>query len=366
MKMLLPRMLLLAALGAAMSAAADPVISPATLPVLRPTNGYQPARVAPGDFNGDQISDIVLYNAMTSQMQVWTMAGSNDFEELVKSGSRTFNLTAGYYVGAIGDFNGDGLADVVFTSQNQDLYLWTNNDRGGFVSTFIGNYSGGWQLEGSGDIDGDGQDDLVWFNPGACQVGYWLMKEGKRVGSRTFAVTCGYYPVSIGYYTPSARVSILWTSNNHDIYAWDAQDGGSFTSSYLGQYEDGRAIFSIGGGFAGSQVTLVTHYSDSSQDNVVQTDYLTRTFVAGGAPSGYSWDTSHETSDVDGIATPGASPGGYGVVQRWGLFYYPYVQLPGAGFDCDWHLGAANCLETMPPGWRSVDGSVGNVMQVVP
>jgi hypothetical protein len=185
-------------------------------------------------------------------------------------GLKVYDIAAGYYPAAIGDFYGNGLADVIFTSgQTYDLYLWKNNGNGTFTSISLGSRPAGWVLIGAGDVDGDGQDDLLWLNPSACEFGYWLMKNGVHVSTQITHITCGYYPLSIGYYTPSNRISIAWTSTYNDLWMWDS-NGSSFTSYQLEEFGSSNPI-AFGGGYAGQNIMYST------------------TGVAYGYPSYLSW-----------------------------------------------------------------------------
>lgn len=259
-----------------------------TLQVLQSTTPIPGRQGTPGDFNGDGVSDLLWYNPLTSQMAYWLL-GNGANGAIVRSGARTFSITKGYYVGAVGDFDGSGLADVVFTSAKRDLYLWTNDGHGGFRSSFIGTYPDGWQLTGAGDVDGDGHDDLLWFNAASCQFGYWLMSGGARIGSKTASAPCGYYPISIGYYTPANRISIIWTSTQNDLTVWDSLPTG-FVPYTLGSFASSYHAIAIGGGFAGQMLTVIAGAEDSpaagNGTGGARQQMLSRTFDASGMQTG--------------------------------------------------------------------------------
>jgi hypothetical protein len=227
-----------------------------TLPALQVSTPIPGNKHVPGDMDGNGISDLFWFNPAASQFAYWLM-NTDSSGAVTRVGSRTFNITPGYFVGAIGDLNGDGLADVVFTSNNDDLYLWTNNGAGGFTSKKLESYPAGWLLVGAGDIDGDGQDDLLWLNPSQCEFGYWLMKNGVHKSTKIIHITCGYYPLSLGYYTPTNRLSIIWTSALNDLYAWDST-GSGFVSYSLGGYGQSQTLVAFGGGYAGANMSLIT------------------------------------------------------------------------------------------------------------
>jgi hypothetical protein len=209
--------------------------------------------------------------------------GTSGIAHVTRNGAFTYNVTPGYYVGAIGDFNGDGYADVVYTSANRDLWMWTNDQHGHFTSTSFGTYPANWQLVGAADIDGDGNDDLLWVDPSDCQFAYWLMKGSTRVGARTVPVTCGYYPVGIGYYSPSGMVSILWSSAANDLWVWDSHTG-LFTSYNLSNVltqlgtgnVDPRYVWAFGGGWMGQGIG-VEWYNPANSTGFGS--LLSRTFV---------------------------------------------------------------------------------------
>jgi hypothetical protein len=262
-----------------------------TLPALQVTTPIPRTTHVPGDIDGNGVSDIFWFNPTASQFGYWLMDTNDATGQVSRIGSKTFNVTPGYFVGAIGDFNGDGLADVIFTSNNNDLYLWQNNGQGGFQSTAIGTYPAGWVLIGAGDVDGDGTDDLLWLNPSQCQFGYWLMKNGVHVETSVKQITCGYYPISIGYYTPSNRISIIWSSASHDLYMWD-ENGLGFTSYNIStpSYDVSDVLVMLGGGYEGTNITLAEYIPNQRSSTIGDggAGTINRQFNAQGAQTSFS------------------------------------------------------------------------------
>lgn len=283
-----------AGLAAGINAGAQ-IVSFSTLPALQVTTPIPGSSHTPGDFNGDGTSDLLWFNPALSQVGYWTMTATTPPSDygggITRTDLRSYNVTQGYFVGAVGDFNNDGYADLVYTSANHDLWLWTNNQQGGWASTEIGTYPSQWQLIGAGDVNGDGYDDLLWINPSACEFAYWTMQGAKRIGYKVIPIACGYYPISIGYYTPSNRLSIVWTSPANDLYIWDSNGsstGTGFNAYALNAYMPANShIMSIGGGYQGQNMGLEVYQlsSDGTYDQA-QGMLVSRSFNASGVQTG--------------------------------------------------------------------------------
>lgn len=279
------------------------VLQPAT-----PQPGYSHIQ---GDFNGDGMSDVLWFNPTTSQIGYWTMqinVPTPVDRAISHKDSRIWQVASGYFAGAVGDFNGDGYADIVFTSAARDLWMWTNDKQGHFKSTRIYDYPAGWQLVGSGDVDGDGYDDLLWVNPDECQFAYWRMQGATRIGSKTIPTACGYRPVGVGYYTPTNRLSILWTSPAHDFYIWDST-GSGFRSYDLSAYVDTSTVWAFGGGYAGTEIGI--EHWDEANNVYGSAQIVTRTFDAAGRQAGIAVAQSWT-----GAAGPLVGTAGYAILGR--------------------------------------------------
>jgi uncharacterized protein (TIGR03437 family) len=132
--------------------------------------GLNPGSLAIGDFNGDGKADLTVANSR-----------SNNVSVLLGNGNGTFQAAVNYAAGAtprlvaVGDFNGDGKADLAVAN-------WDSNN----VSVLLGNGNGTFQpavsyAAGSGptiivirDFNGDGKADLIVANHNSHNVSVLL------------------------------------------------------------------------------------------------------------------------------------------------------------------------------------------------
>jgi FG-GAP-like repeat len=145
---------------------------------------YKSASIFPkGDTTSDGRAD--LFWRDSSMGLSWWQMNANTLQN-----SNFFNVGNEWVVKRVGDMNGDGKADLIWRREggvaDGAAYLWTLNGLAplGFFDLGILPMSQ-WDLQGVGDLDGDGRDDIVWRNKLDGSVYVWLMNGGTIIGQAT-------------------------------------------------------------------------------------------------------------------------------------------------------------------------------------
>jgi hypothetical protein len=131
--------------------------------------------VGSGDYNGDGLSDVLLHDASENKFDLWTMMGGGTYESEILPDD--FGNAA--EVIASGDFDGDRMSDILWrdlTSGDVDIWGLTN-------SSTLGPLEGGgspWSAIGAGDFDGDGRDDVLLREDGTDRLAVRLSTTGVR------------------------------------------------------------------------------------------------------------------------------------------------------------------------------------------
>jgi len=199
---------------------------------------WTPEAIADMDGDGKE-DDILLRNIFTSNVFIVTTEFTeNGLEvgDLIQFGQTDAN----WYVGGVGDFDGDFLQDDVvwYNAATQESYIWyaTEGIASGFeqivATTGLGTE---WSLVGVGDFDTDKtQDDLLFLNTVTGENYIWFMEGADVLGFTSLEVTIGNESLisglqvaGVGDYDGDLKADdVLWQNTTADITAiWFTENG---------------------------------------------------------------------------------------------------------------------------------------------
>ncbi len=197
-----------------------------------------------GDFNGDGNSDILWRNTAGSTA-LWEMSGSSivGSSGLVANGT-ALNPDPSWSVAGVGDFNGDGHADILWhNSSTGMLSVWTMN--GATITSGSAVTAGGsivapdasWSIAGVGDFNGDGDADLLWRNNITGSVAEWLMKGSAIIGGDLvssggvpLAPALSWHIVDVADFNGDGKTDIIWRNDSGATAEW-LMNGAQIASS---------------------------------------------------------------------------------------------------------------------------------------
>ena len=153
--------------------------------------------------------------------------GTNTSCQIVMTSNKTciatFNQGAPTDVGKVGDFSGDGKADILWRNKSTGMVtMWLMN--GASMTNWavlVGAGNTDWTVAGVGDFNGDGKADILWCNTSTGMVTMWLM-DGSTMIDWAIILSAGsakYTPAGeslIGY----GKSDILWHNITGMATAW--------------------------------------------------------------------------------------------------------------------------------------------------
>jgi chitodextrinase len=142
-----------------------------------------------GDFDGDGKADIFWRNSATGENYIYLMNGAT----IAARGTLNFVTDMAWQVKGVGDFDGDGKADILWrNSVTGDVYVYLMNGLKsatlnccGYVTTIADQ---NWQVKAIGDFDGDGRADIFWRN-GATGDDFVFLMNGVAIAAQAHVNT---------------------------------------------------------------------------------------------------------------------------------------------------------------------------------
>ena len=182
-----------------------------------------------------------------------------------------------YEVQGSGDLNGDGKADIVWRHATQgDVWAWLMNGPTPVQVAYVSTVSElDYRIVGVADYTGDGKADLLWHHATRGEVWLWPM-DGATVRSESYVATVAdteYRIVGNGDYNGDGQADILWHHATHgDVWVWLMNGPVKLSETYVGTVPEVEYQIVAGGAQEDTPITFagltsygspVTSYSES-------------------------------------------------------------------------------------------------------
>ncbi len=229
--------------------------------------------VATGDFNGDGLTDVI---GRRSSGAWWV--GLNNGRQFVFKRFGAWGNSWGWRDAMIGDFNGDGLTDVAGRTSN-GVWRFSLSDGNRFTTLHPGkwNEARGWRNVMPGDFNGDGTTDII----GRTRDGRWYVSYVNGTGLSTaymgrWNVNAGWRDVLTGDFNADGRLDVLARTKHGEWYL-RRNTGNALVPEKYGQWNEKARWRSV----------MVGDFAGDNRLDVIGRTAKGRWYVAVNSPTGF-------------------------------------------------------------------------------
>jgi hypothetical protein len=180
-----------------------------------------PTGSAPGWCPESKLFDIIGHHQTSGLLQRMTFHGTVLVSTATLESER---IDPAWRIRGNGDVDGDGESDLIWRHRSGGLGAWLM--RGGARESArnldVTVVDPAWELDAVGDLDGDGTSDFLWRHA-TGSVGFWLIDQLRRKHVDSFTpsrVSRGWRAVAIADFDGDGRPDILWHHENGALGVW--------------------------------------------------------------------------------------------------------------------------------------------------
>ena len=280
-----------------------------------------------GDFNGDGRQDVLIFDDASGDLYVYVTAsgiaegGIN--VDVAESGLLT-TLPAGVSVKGVGDFNGDGRADVLVQDTAGNLPVLVNDNAvspGSPVALdaaktgFIANPPVGWDVVGAADANDDGNADVyVTDNGGVGGTVYTYITQASVGGTPSLDAGVSGSPIGLPAGWLMSVVGDLNGDGLSDMMAFNTASTG--TGNQIYNFITAAGGIAVDAGASGNPGEVPTDWDCCAAGNLT-TGNTSNDFVVANEASGavyvYALDDDGITVNAGTSAASVVLPAGWSV-----------------------------------------------------
>jgi hypothetical protein len=161
------------------------------------------------DLDGDGKDDVLWHHQSGDNLMVWYMDG-------VQVEAQNGDALGASIIEGSGQFHSNNKTSVVARTGWQLSLLTLNDESTQFDEQNIGAVaSDDWKLAGTGDLDGDGTDDLIWRNTRDGRTSVYYIEEGKlRDSALITTVDVSWVLAKVEDFDGDGKVDFLWRNTS--------------------------------------------------------------------------------------------------------------------------------------------------------